>query len=91
MKDKKGKTVRIDFSNESNNNENNFIISPSGTGRSFVGEAQELLDQDGYLLTSSLQRKLKVDYKTAAEVMKILKELGVITKSPDNHKYIRTK
>jgi Mn-dependent DtxR family transcriptional regulator len=90
MEDKKGKTVHIDL-RDSEKYSNPLVITPSKKGRSIIGEAQELLLQDGFLLTSSVQRKLKVDYNTAAEVMKALKELGMITKSKDSHAYVRAK
>lgn len=73
------------------NKRNEHIFGPSGSGRSLIGEAQEVLERDGFLVTSSLQRSLRLDYDTAAKVMETLKELGIISKSKENHTYVRVK
>ncbi len=65
-------------------------ITPSAKGRSFFGEALELLDRESSLTVSSIQRHLKVDFETAKSILDGLIEAKLVKKSAENFTYIRS-
>ena len=67
-----------------------YLVATSGKGKSFFGEALELLDQEGSLLVSSIQRHLKVDFDTAKSIIDGLIEANLVKKSADNFSYIKS-
>ena len=71
-------------------NKNYIKIASPKQGKSFIGEALELLNKDGFLLVSSIQRNLELDYKAAESVLNVLIKKGIVKKSPENHTYIKS-
>lgn len=64
-------------------------IGASGKGISFFGEALELLDREGSLVISSIQRYFSIDFDTAKSILDGLIEANLVKKAPENFSYIR--